>query len=110
MAGEYVVQVDSANWKSEVVDSAVPVLVDFWAEWCGPCKAISPILDQLADELGGKLKVAKVNVDNNHNLAGQFGIRSIPTILIIKGGVVQEQMMGAMNKAALKQKLSAYVQ
>ncbi|MBA4389147.1 MAG: thioredoxin [Verrucomicrobia bacterium] len=108
MAGQNVVQITSANWKSEVLDSQVPVLVDFWAEWCVPCKAISPVLDELSDEFLGKIKIAKVDVDQNRQLAGQFGIRSVPTLLLLKGGVVQEQM-GAMNKAAFKQKLSAYV-
>jgi thioredoxin 1 len=110
MSGINTVQINSANWKSEVLDSKIPVLVDFWAEWCGPCKAIAPILDELAGEVSGKLKVAKVNVDDNQQLAGQFGIRSIPTLLVIKDGVVQSQMVGAMNKAALKDKLSAYLQ
>jgi thioredoxin 1 len=109
MTGEHVVEVSADNWQNEVVESDVPVVVDFWAEWCGPCRAIAPILDQLADELGGKIKVAKVNVDHNQQIAGQFGIRSIPTLLIFKDGQIQEQMVGAMNKAALQGKLNAYV-
>jgi thioredoxin 1 len=109
MSGENIVNITGDNWKSEVLDSAIPVVVDFWAEWCGPCKAIAPSLDELAVELQGKLKFVKVNVDGNQQLASQFGIRSIPTLLVFKGGVVQEQMVGAMNKAALKQKLDAYI-
>jgi len=109
MAGENIVNIVADNWKSEVLDSAIPVVVDFWAEWCGPCKAIAPSLEELAVELQGKLKFVKVNVDGNQQLASQFGIRSIPTLLVFKGGVVQEQMVGAMNKAALKQKLDAYL-
>ncbi len=109
MASDNIVTIGDDNWQSEVLDSDLPVLVDFWAEWCGPCKAIAPALDQLADELTGKLKIAKVNVDTNRNLAAQFGIRSIPTLLVFKDGTVQEQMMGALSKAALEQKLQPLV-
>ena len=87
----------------------MPVLVDFWAEWCGPCKAIAPVIDELANELAGKMKFAKVNVDENQQLAGEFGIRSIPTLLVMKAGVVQEQMVGAMNKSTLKSKIEPYL-
>ena len=97
------------NWKSEVLDSTIPVVVDFWAEWCGPCKMIAPFLDELAVELAGKMKFVKVNVDGNQQLAGEFGVRSIPTLLVFKAGVVQGQMVGGMNKAALKQKLDTYL-
>lgn len=109
MAGKGIVEIKDGNWQSEVLDSGVPVLVDFWAEWCGPCRAIAPVLEELAGEMEGKIKVAKVDVDSNQQLAGEFGIRSIPTLLIVKGGVVQEQMVGAMNKAALAEKINAYV-
>lgn len=109
MADEAVIHIQGDNWKTEVLESDIPVLVDFWAEWCGPCKAIAPILDELAGESNGKLKVAKVNVDENQQLASEFGIRSIPTLLLMKDGVVQEQMIGAMNKMTLQSKLDAHL-
>lgn len=109
MASDKIVQIEGENWQTEVMDSTIPVLVDFWAEWCGPCRAVAPILEELAAEMDGQIKIAKVDVDSNQQLAGQFNIRSIPTLLIVKDGVVQEQMVGAMNKAALKAKLDAHL-
>jgi thioredoxin 1 len=109
MANTNIIQANEANWQSEVLNSSVPVLVDFWAEWCGPCRAIAPMLEDLATEFAGKLKIAKVNVDESPDLAGQFGIRSIPTLLVIKGGTVQQQMVGALPKAALKAKLDPFL-
>jgi len=105
MAGEKVIHLGSDNWKQEVADSTVPVLVDFWAPWCGPCRAIAPVIDELSEELSGKMKFGKVNVDDNRELAAQFEIRSIPTMLVFRGGVVQQQMVGAVNKATLREKL-----
>jgi thioredoxin 1 len=91
--------VDASTFQPEVISSGIPVLVDFWAEWCGPCKAIAPVLEQLNGELAGKLKIVKVNVDEAPDLAQQFQIRSIPTLLVFKGGRVVDQKMGAMSKA-----------
>ena len=95
------VKVDKSNFQSDVLQSAEPVVVDFWAEWCGPCKMIAPALDEIATEMAGKVKVAKVNVDENPELAAQFGIRSIPTLMIFKGGEVADVAMGARPKSAL---------
>ncbi|MBM4143909.1 MAG: thioredoxin [Lentisphaerae bacterium] len=109
MAGKDIIHVSADNWKSDVIESDLPVLVDFWAEWCGPCRAVAPVLEELSGDLAGKARVAKVNVDENQQLAAGYGIRSIPTLLIFKGGTVQEQMVGAMPKAAIRKKLDAYL-
>lgn len=109
MSAANIIHITAENWQSEVMESKIPVLVDFWAEWCGPCRQISPIIDEIATEAAGKLKVVKVNVDNNHQISTDFGIRAIPTLLVFKGGVVQEQMQGSMNKTALKGKLAPYI-
>ena len=109
MASSLIVHLTGENWQAEVVKSAVPVLVDFWAEWCGPCKAIAPVLDEVANELAGKIKIAKVDIGTSQDLAEKFHIRSIPTLLVLKKGVVQEQIVGALRKEDLKAKLSQYL-
>ncbi len=104
---EKIVNLTTENFKSAVTGATTPVLVDFWAPWCGPCKAIAPILEELAVELDGKLRIVKVNVDENDALAAEYGIRAIPTMLLFKGGQVAEQFVGMLPKAALKSKLEA---
>ena len=109
MAGANIVEVEAGNWQSEVTGSNIPVLVDFWAEWCGPCKAIAPALDEMSTELAGKLKIGKVNVDVSPELAGQFGVRSIPTLLLIKNGKIEHSMIGAKSKAAMKSEIEPFL-
>ena len=106
---ENLINVTSANWDAEVINSETPVLVDFWAEWCGPCRAIAPTLDIIAGEQAGKLKIAKVDVDAEADLAATFEIRSIPSLLIFKNGEVVDRLMGAMSKPQLEEKLAAHI-
>ena len=109
MASPLIVTLTQDNFETEALKSATPVLVDFWAEWCGPCKMIAPILDEIAEEKLGKIKVAKVNVDENQELAAKFGIRAIPTLLLFKDGLVKEQMVGMVGKKDLEKKLAAHL-
>ncbi len=104
---ENVLKLDAQNFAAEVTSSAVPVLVDFWAPWCGPCKMIGPIVEEIAGEFAGKAKVGKVNVDDNQALASQFGIRGIPTVMVFKGGKVVGSFVGVQPKAELTAALTA---
>jgi thioredoxin 1 len=101
MASEKVMAFTDANFDQEVLQSDIPVLVDFWATWCAPCKAIAPLVDTVADEYAGKVKVGKVNVDENQATPGKFGVRGIPTLILFKGGVVVDQIVGAVPKSQL---------
>jgi thioredoxin 1 len=109
MASDKLVTIENGNWDAEVLQSTIPVLVDFWAEWCGPCRAIAPVLDQLAEEWDGKVKIAKVDVDSNQELAAEYKVRSIPMLLVMKNGEVAEQMVGAQSKPALVAKLQPHL-
>lgn len=107
MASDLVLNLTDANFDSEIAASTVPVVVDFWAPWCGPCRMLGPVLDQLADEKAGALKVAKVNVDESPNLATRFNVRSIPMLLYIKDGQVRDTSLGVLSKDAIVAKVSA---
>ncbi len=103
------VKVDTSNFQAEVLDSAEPVVVDFWAEWCGPCKMIAPSLEEISTEMAGKVKVAKVNIDENPDIAAKYGVRSIPTLAMFKGGEVADIKVGASPKTALSSWISGSV-
>lgn len=98
-----IVHVSDSTFDEEVLSSDIPVLVDFWAEWCGPCKMIAPVLDELADEYEGKLKICKVDVDSNPGIPPKFGIRGIPTLIVFKGGNVEATKVGALSKSQLSE-------
>ena len=108
MASEKVVTLTAENFEAEVIQSTIPVLVDFWAEWCGPCKMIGPVIDQLADENDGKAKVGKVNIYEHQQLAVQYNVQSIPTLLVFKGGQVAEQKVGVASKGDLQAMLDSH--
>ena len=101
MASDLIQHVSDTTFQADVIDAQTPVLVDFWAEWCGPCKMIAPVLDEVASTYSGKLKVAKVNVDENREIPAKFGIRGIPTLMLFKDGQLAATKVGAMSKAQL---------
>jgi thioredoxin 1 len=103
------IEVTDANFETEVIKSDKPVLIDFWAVWCGPCKMIAPTVEEIAKEYDGKLKVCKLDVDSNPQTAMKYGIRSIPTLLIVKGGQVVEQMVGAVPKRQMVDKITPHL-
>lgn len=109
--GQNVAAVSDANFQAEVLDASKnqPVMVDFWAEWCGPCRALSPTVDAIAAERAGKLKVVKMNVDENMNTPGKYNVRGIPTLLIFKGGQVAEQIVGAVPKENIEKALARHL-
>jgi thioredoxin 1 len=103
------VEITDANFQQEVLNSDQPVLVDFWAVWCGPCKMIAPVVEEIAKEYDGRLKVGKMDVDSNPDTSVKFGIRSIPTLMIFKGGKVVEQIVGALPKRNLLEKITPHI-
>jgi thioredoxin 1 len=108
MSGKYLVATDQ-NFKAEVLDSDKVTLVDFWATWCGPCMMLGPVIEELAGDYDGRAVIAKLNVDENSAIAAQYGIRSIPTLLIFKNGQVVDQMVGSMPKNTIAKKIDEYI-
>jgi thioredoxin 1 len=102
-------QVTDSSFKTEVLESEVPVLVDFWAPWCGPCRMVAPVVEEISEQYDGKVKVVKVNTDENPNVASQYGIRSIPTLMIFKGGQRVDMVVGAVPKTTLANTLEKYL-
>jgi thioredoxin 1 len=102
-----IIEVNETNFEAEVLKSGQPVLVDFWAEWCGPCKMIAPVLEEIATEQAGRVKIAKVNVDENPGLAARYQVQSIPTLLYFAGGEVRDKTVGAAGKKAIVSRLEA---
>ncbi len=109
MASTAIMQVTDANFDQEVLKSDQPVLIDFWAVWCGPCRALAPVVDEVAESYSGKVKVAKMNVDENPGTPGRYGIRGIPTLLIFKGGQVKEQIVGYVPKETIQKAIDKHM-
>ena len=109
MSSELIKHVTDDSFGTDVLKADKPVLVDYWADWCGPCKMIAPILDEVSKDYSGRLQVAKMNVDENREVPGKYGIRGIPTLMLFKGGSVVEQIIGAVPKRSLVEKLAQHV-
>ena len=109
MAESDLIAVTSETFKEEVLDASIPVLVDFWAEWCGPCKTIAPIVEEIAREFAGRVKVAKLDVDASPEIATQFSIKSIPTLLLFHDGEVVDQIIGSVPKSLIKKRLDSFL-
>lgn len=103
------VKVDDTSFQTEVLESDIPVIIDFWAPWCAPCSMIAPLIEQLAEEYAGKVKVCKLNVDDSPEVASKYRVMSIPTLLIIKSGEVADQIVGAVSKNVIKEKIEQYL-
>ncbi|TNF81138.1 MAG: thioredoxin [Acidobacteria bacterium] len=109
MASDKILNISSDNFEQEVLGADVPVLVDFWAAWCGPCRMVAPVLEELAEQMEGKVRIAKVNVDENQDIAVQFQVSSIPTFILFKDGEAADRMLGAMPKGAFEQFIGRHV-
>lgn len=109
MAGENVFEINESNFDNEVLNSEKPVLVDFWAPWCGPCKMVSPVIEELASENGDKIKVCKINVDENKEVASKYQVMSIPAIFIFKDGEIKDQLVGYLSKEELQERVNEVV-
>ncbi len=109
VASDKIVTLNDKNFQDEIKGTQVPILVDFWAEWCAPCRMIAPMLDEIAEEYEGKVKIGKLNVDQNRSIAAQFGVMSIPTLIVFKGGEMVEQMIGAQPKENLLKVLQSVI-
>jgi thioredoxin 1 len=109
MSNEYLAEFTDDNFDAEVLKSPIPVLVDFWAEWCGPCKMLTPIIEELAGDYSGKVKIGKLNIDNSPTFASRYSVNSIPTLLFVKGGNVVDQHVGLLAKKALQAKIDQFL-